>query len=148
MPNVSFLLKDATTSEGDVVSNKVLVLDGKIDGTFPSGMGGGNYILDLADPGASLIYAGATFVPTTLALNSRFLGVSGFGDFPESRVESNTEGFLYWQLGFTYFDAQGNFQVWNTRLGEIWLELIYGSQNGQPALWAGAQIGWLDLALM
>lgn len=150
VPNITFICSDATVNEGSppVPSNKVLVADGKIDSQFPSGMGFGEYILDLADPSDSLIYAAATFTPTSLALTSRFLGVSGSGDFPESRVESATEGFLYWLLAFTYFDGDGVFKVVNVRVGDIYTELIYGSQNGQPALWAGAQIGWLDLNLM
>lgn len=149
VPNITFICSDATVSEGSppMPSNKVLVADGKIDGQFPSGMGFGNYTIDLADPSDALIYAGATFNPTTLALTSRFLGVSSSGDFPESRVESDTSGFLYWLLSFTYFDGE-MFKVVNVRVGDIYTELIYGAQNGQPALFAGAQIGWLDLGLM
>lgn len=143
--NVSFALSDATITVDGEPSNRVLVNDGKINGTFPSGMGFGNYILDLVDPSDSLIYAGVTFNPTTLAENSWFLGVSGSGDFPESRIESATEGFLYWLLGFTYFDDGGNFVVWNDRLGSIHFAFTYGVTNGARGLLPiDTGPGWLD----
>jgi hypothetical protein len=146
-PAITFILTDATTTEGTppVVSNKVLVADGKINGTFPTGMGFGNYILDLADPADSLIYAGATFNPTTLAITSRFLGVSGSGDFPESRIEDTTHGFLYWLIGFTYFDTKGQFQIMNVRPGNIDFEFEYGAMNAAPGLLVDGEPGWLDL---
>lgn len=146
-PFISLYLLDGTTREGDppVESNKVLALDGRIDGQYPAGMGGGNYLIDLASPEDAIIYAGVTFNPSTLELTSRFLGVSGPGDYPESRVESATEGFLYWLLGFTYFDGNGTFRVWNSQVGDIYTTLLYGARNLAPALWAGEAQGWLDL---
>lgn len=147
VPDIAFIASDASNTEGDppVENNRVLVADGKIKGQFPAGMGSGNYILDLADPADSLIYAGATFDPSTSAITSRFLGVSGSGDFPESRVESSTSGFLYWLLAFTYFDVDGIFQVINARVGNINFEPTYGVLNTRPALWIDNEIGFLDL---
>lgn len=149
-PDITFFLSDATVTEGDppALSNKVFVADGKIDGAFPAGMGTSEYILDLPSPADSLIYAGVTFNPTTLAITSRFLGVSGSGDFPEPRVESLTEGFLYWLLGYTFFDVDDAFRIVMVRTGDIHTELIYGADAGKPALWAGDENGWLDLDFM
>jgi hypothetical protein len=147
-PDISFFLSDATTNEGTppVTSNKVFIADGKINGAFPDGMGSSEYILDLADPSDSLIYAGATFNPTDLSITDRFLGVSGSGDFPESRVEGETSGFLYWMLGFTFFDSDDTFRVVNTRVGDINFEFSYGALNGLPALLiVDSAPGWLDL---
>lgn len=149
LPNISFLLQDATTTEGDPPeeTNKVRVYDGKVNGQFPAGMGTGfDYVLDLADPSDSLIYVGVTFNPTTLLETSRFLGVSTAADYPEGRVESATEGFLYWLLGYTYFDADGAFVVWQSTLGNINFAFSYGSYNNKPALLPiDSENGWLDL---
>lgn len=146
--NESFFLQDASTGSGETVSNKVKVFDGKIfdgsTGAFPSGMGTGNYIIDLPNPEDQIIYAGVTFTPSTLALTSRFLGVSTSFDFPEARVDEDG-GFLYYKLGFTYF-AGSVFTIWQTYMGDISTELIYGAFAGQPALWAGRENGWLDLS--
>lgn len=149
-PDITFFLSDATVTEGDPpeVSNKVLVADGKIEGEFPAGMGLSEYTLDLATPEDALIYAGATFNPTTLAITSRFLGVSTAAEYPEGRVESETEGFLYWLLGYTFFDSDDVFRIVMVRTGDIHVELIYGAHAGQPALWAGDENGWLDLDLL
>jgi hypothetical protein len=144
-PDITFFLSDASTSDGDVVSNKVFVADGKINGEFPDGMGTSEYILDLADPADSLIYAAVTFDPTTLAITSRFLGVSGSGDFPESRVEDATHGFLYWLLGFTFFDADDAFRIVMKRVGDIEVIFSYGAVSGQPALIVFPDIGGLAL---
>lgn len=141
----SFRFMDATEVVDGEASNKVLVLDGKINGTLPAGMGSDEYVLDLDTPEDSCIYAGATFDPDTLAITSRFLGVSTASAYPESRIDEGG-GFLYWLLGFTYFDGDGTFRMRNTLLGDINFELVYGSMNGAPALlpvFAGP--GWLDI---
>lgn len=149
VPSISFISSDASVVVHGIKTYKVLVADGKIKGTFPSGMGAGNYILTLGDPADSYIYAGATFNPTSLAITSRFLGVSSAAAFPESRVESAVSGFLYWQLAFTYLTARGVFKIINTRVGDINFELVYGAMNGQPALLpVNTDPGWLDLALL
>lgn len=139
VPDIAFYLSDAT--EGDTA--KVFVADGKVDGTFPDGMGGGDYVLTPGDPADAIIYVHATFNPETLELTSRSLGISAAADFPDSRVDEEG-GFLYWQLGFTFLDGD-TFRVVVTRTGDIHVELLYGAYNGKPALWAGAEIGWLDL---
>lgn len=119
------------------------IVDGKINGEFPSGMGSGNYILNVGD--GSLIYAGITFAVATLEINSRFLGVSGSADYPISRVESST-GYLYWLLGFTYLDAEGAFQIQNTRVGNIDFAFTFGSNNGAPGLLpVDSGPGWLSM---
>lgn len=147
VPNIAFILSNASTTTAGVVTRKVKVFDGKINGVFPSGMGFNNYVLTLSTPADSLIYAGTTFDPRTLELNSRFLDVKKAADFPESRVESDSAGFLYWLLGFTYIDAQGAFKIVNVKTGDINFQLVYGSQNGQPALLpVNSDPGWLDLA--
>lgn len=151
IPNIAFIVSDASTFEGTppVESNKVLVADGKIKGDYPAGMPSGNtYVIDLSNPADSLIYAGITFNPTTLAITSRFIGTSDAAGYPESRVESATEGFIYWLLAFTYFDTDGAFQVVNARVGNINFEITYGSLNGKPALLpVDCEPGWLDLDL-
>lgn len=152
VPKIAFIVSNATVFEGDppVESNKVLVKDGKINGNYPTGMPSNDtYTIDLADPADSLIYAGITFDPTTLAINSRFLGVSDSANFPESRVESDTSGFIYWLLAFTYFDVDGNFKVVNSRVGDINFSFSYGASGGAPALLpVDSAPGWLDLSLM
>lgn len=145
--NVSFAFRDATTSAGNppVKTYKIKVLDGKIDGVFPTGMGFGNYILTIPSPADTLIYAGATFDPTTLEISSRFLQLTDYGTPLEARVESTSLGYFYWLLGFTYLDANGKFKFWNQRLGDIYKTVLYASSNGAPTLWAGEEMGHLDL---
>lgn len=145
--NISFQLINASTTAGNppVTTYKVLVQDGKINGTFPTGMGFGNYILPITTPSNAIIYAGITFNPDTLAITSRFLGVSTAALFPESRVEDITHGFLYWQIGFTYL-AASVFTIWQTKLGDINFEFTYGSFNNKPALLPiDSAPGWIDL---
>lgn len=148
VPNITFLVSDASNVVAGQPNNRVLVADGKINGVYPSGFGGGNFILDLNTPEDALIYFGVTFNPTTLAETSRFCAESTSALFPESRVESATEGFLYWLQAFTYFDANGVFQIRNVRAGDINFQLVYGAQNGKPALLpVNSDPGWLDLDL-
>lgn len=144
VPTIAFYPSNGSTNVDGSLVYKVAIYDGKLDGEFPAGMGAGNYVLTVDDPNDCIIYVGSTFNPTTLAITSRFLALSTAADFPESRVESDTEGFLYWQLGFTFLDGEA-FKVVVTRLGDIHTTLIYASANGQPALWAGPEIGMLDL---
>jgi hypothetical protein len=146
-PDITFFLSDASTSEGDppVVTNKVFVADGKISGAFPSGMGTSEYIIDLADPSDSIIYAGITFNPTTLSIDSRFLGAASSGDFPLSRIDDTTHGFAYWQLGFTFFDVDDVFRIVMSRVGDIEVIFSYGAVSGLPALIVFPDIGGLAL---
>lgn len=149
VPNITFLVSDASNVVAGQPNNRVLVADGKINGQFPAGFGAGNFILDLNTPEDALIYFGVTFNPTTLAETSRFCAESTAADFPESRVESVTQGFLYWLQAFTYFDANGTFQIRNVRAGDINYQIIFGSQNGKPALLpVNSDPGWLDLDLL
>lgn len=149
VPNITFLVSDASNIVSGQPNNRVLVADGKINGQYPAGFGSGNFILDLNTPEDALIYFGVTFNPTTLAETSRFCAESTSSDFPESRVESATEGFLYWLQAFTYFDTNGVFQIRNVRAGDINFSFSYGAQNGQPALLPiNSDQGWLDLAFM
>lgn len=144
--NISFLLRNASIVVAGVPTKRVKVFDGKINGQYPSGMGFGNYILTISTPSDAIIYAGLTFNPTTLAITSRFLGVSTAAAFPISRVDSATEGFLYWQIGFTYLDANGAFTIWQTKLGNIDFAFTYGAFNGAPALLpVDSQPGWLAI---
>lgn len=145
IPNITFLVSDASNVVNGEPNNRVLVADGKINGQFPAGFGAGNFILDLNNPEDAQIYFGVTFNPTTLAITSRFCDESTSTDFPESRVESPTEGFLYWLQAFTYFDAGGVLQIRNVRAGDINFEFSYGANNGQPALLVDSDPGWLDL---
>lgn len=146
VPHIAFILSNASTSTGGSIIYRVKVFDGKINGQFPSGMGFDNFILTPSDPGDALIYAGATFNPTSLAITSRFVGSTSAGTFPESRVESDTLGYLFWQIGFTYLDGS-SFKIVNSKVGDINFELVYGALNGQPALLpVNSDPGWLDLA--
>lgn len=135
-PQISFLMSDVSTSTGTppVVTNKVKVLDGKVNGTFPAGMGFGNYVLTIPHPESSLIYVGLTFNPTTQAITSRFLEVDQYSTPPVSRIDSLTSGFLYFLIGFTYLDSGSAFKIWQTRLGDINFAFNYGEYNGLPAL--------------
>lgn len=145
---INFLLRNASTTEDDVTTYKVLILDGKINGQFPAGMGGDDYVLTVGDPNDSIIYAGATFNPTTLEITSRFLDVTSAGSYPESRVDSDTEGFLYWQLGFTFLDDDV-FHVRMARIGNINFALSYGSVSGTEALLpVDSEIGFLSLGFL
>jgi len=147
VPNITFIVSDASNVVAGQPNNRVLVADGKINGQYPAGFGGGNFILDLATPEDALIYFGVTFNPTTLAETSRFCAESTAAAFPESRVESATSGFLYWLQAFTYFDVNGVFQIRNVRAGDINFAFSYGWLNGQPGLLpVQSDPGWLDLA--
>lgn len=140
--NASFILRNASTSDGGAA---VKVLDGKLNGEFPSGMGFGDYVLTITNPEDSLIYVGATFNVETLAITTRFLGVSTAADFPESRVDEDG-GFLYWLIGFTYMD-EDSFKIWQSRIGDINFDFSFGVDNGgRPALIpTESGPGWLDL---
>ncbi len=143
---VNFALSNASTKVGDSVVHKVLVQDGKINGVFPSGMGGGNYILTPDDPSYAEIWAGLTFDIATLAPDEPFVQINSAGDSPESRCEEES-GFLYWFLGFCYFDVDGLFLVQNARVGDINFSFTFGSNNGAPGLLpVDSGPGWLDMA--
>lgn len=147
--NLTFWVSDASNVVNGEPNNRVLVDDGKINGQFPAGFGAGNFILDLNNPEDAQIYFGVTFNPTTLAETSRFCAESTAADFPESRVESATEGFLYWLQAFTYFDDDDVFQIRNVRAGDINFAFSYGWLNGQPGLLpVNSDPGWLDLNLL
>jgi hypothetical protein len=134
VPDISFILSDATLTVGGVVTRKVLVRDGKINGEFPSGMGTGDeYKLTLTTPEDSIIYAAISFSAETLEISSRTLGVSTAADFPPSTLDE-TDGFFATQLGFTYIDEDGAFFVLNTHVGDLNFELISGALNGVPAI--------------
>ena len=132
-PNISFLLSNASVTENNETTYRVGVYDGKIKGEFPAGMGFGGYELDIDDPSDAIIHAGITFNPDTLAITSRFLGVTTAADFPESRIVSDTNAFLYWQIGYAYLDGD-TFRVVNTLLGNIDFVFSYGEDGGFPAL--------------
>lgn len=143
--NVSFLMSDASTVENNVTVNKVAILDGKINGEFPTGMGAGDLVLTMTNPANATVFAGATFDPTSLTLTSRFVQISPTDTPPESRIDEDG-GFLYWQLGFTFLDDDGNFQIYQTRLGDINFELVYGELNAAPALLpVESGPGWLEV---
>jgi hypothetical protein len=136
-PNISFILSDATVTEGDPpeVSNKVKIADGKINGAFPSGMGAGpDYILDLDDPADSIIYAIVTFNAATLEITSRALGSCAATAFPEPSIDDSGIGTFAFQLGFTYMDDTSGFTIVNSYVGDINFSLVYGAMNGLPAL--------------
>lgn len=143
-PHIAFYMSDA--SDGGV--SKVLIADGKINGTFPSGMGGGNYILTVPTSATYIILAGVTFNPTTLGENSWFLDIELPEDVPESRVEDADNGFLYWQIGYVYF-SDDTMTIVNTKVGDINFAFSYGAYNGKPALLPiDTGPGWLDLVAL
>lgn len=147
--NASFLMKDASIVVNRKPVNRVLVQDGKINGVFPSGMGFGNYILTVDGALTTIIFAVLTFHPTTLLETSKYLVTWKAGD-PlniESRVESPTLGYLYYQIGFTYFTAAAKpqFTIWQTRLGDINFAFGYGVTNAARGLLPmDSGPGWLD----
>lgn len=147
--DVAFALSDASTTENDQPVYKVKIFDGKYNGTFPTGMGFGNYVLPVGNMTGvtKIVFAGATFNPQTLSETSRFLDVKSAADYPEARVEDDLHGFIYVQLGFVYLDATGSFKIVQTYLGDINLTYIYGADNaGKPAfLPVFSPTGFLDL---
>lgn len=148
---VAFALSNASSSTGDppVTTYKAKIFDGKVNGQYPTGMGFNNYVLTVPNPNDCLIYVGITFNPTTLAITSVFAATSTAAAYPESRVETPSSGFLYYLIGFTFLDVHNAFHVVNARLGNINFVLIYGSQNGNPALLpVDSEPGWLDLDLL
>jgi hypothetical protein len=149
IPKITFICSDVSVAEGDppVVSNKVHVADGEINGELPAGMGAGNFVLDLTDPTDQFIYAYVTFDPETLAITSRTVAATDVGSMPESRVDEGG-GFLVYILAEAFMDdnVPPKFQVVNRRVGDINFELVYGSLNGQPALLpVTSEPGFLDL---
>lgn len=146
IPDISFYASDAS----DADTKRVLINDGKVTwggvSTFPDGMGGGDFILDIDDPTDALIYVLATFDPETLLKTSITVAVDRAADVPESRVDEEG-GFLVFLLAYTFIDADGAFRVWNRRLGDISFEFTYAAMNGQPALLpVFTDLGYLDLA--
>lgn len=145
IPKIPFFVTNRSTTESGTTTYKVNVFDGKVNGEFPSGMGFGEFVLTLGDPNDAIIYVGLTFNPTTLAITSRFVATSTAAAFPESRAESATSGFLYWQVGFTFLDDQ-SLVIVNSRLGDINFAFSYGEFNGGPALLPiDSGPGWIDL---
>lgn len=150
--NISFRMIDASTSAGTppVTTYKVKVFDGKINGAYPTGMGSGNYVLTVANPETALIYAGVSFNPTTFAITSRFLQVSDNTSPPVSEITTLTTGVLYFLIGYTYKTANGTFTIWQTWLGDIYYDLMYGVLNAAPAIIPVGQaprVGWLAVPL-
>jgi hypothetical protein len=168
-----YLTLNGSKLNDNKVVYKVAIFDGKINGTFPAGMGTGfPYEMELKKPEDSLIYAGVTFSPDTLKITSRFCGVSTAQDFPKSEVTKDKPktppgppgtpppgtppgtppkpdtftGYLYWMLGFTYLTPKNEFRMVQTRLGDINFELIYGANNAKPALLpVDVGIPWINL---
>jgi hypothetical protein len=142
----SFFPTDATTTVDDVVSNQVLIKDGKINGAFPTGMGGGDYVFDIDNPSDANIYAGITFDPDNLTILSRFIGESTAASFPQNRIESGV-GFFYWPLFFTYFDVDGDFRIQVQLMGDLIVTFSYGAYNAAPALHldGGGVSAWIIL---
>jgi hypothetical protein len=171
--NIAFYLSFyGAEQKDDKIEYKVLIFDGKINGTFPDGMGQGKYILKLEKPEDSLFYVGVTFSPDTLKITSRFCGVSTAQNFPKSEVTKDKPktppgppgtpppvpppgtppkpdtftGYLYWMIGFSYIDQKGVFKIVQTRLGDVNFELIYGANNAKPALLpVDVGIPWINL---
>lgn len=112
--------------------SSVLVADGKINGEFPSGMGTGDYVLEIPDPGDGIIYAIVTFDALTLAIDSRSLAVTSSGSFPDDTLTTTT-GTLNIQIGFTYLNGE-TMVVRNNIIGDINFALVYGSYNSAPAI--------------
>lgn len=142
----SFFPTDKTTTIDDEVTNRVLINDGKINGTFPAGMGGGDYTIDLDNPEDANVLAGITFDEETLEITSRFIQETTSEAFPENRIEDGV-GFFYWPLFFTYFDDGGKFQIHIQLLGDLTVNFAYGFYNAAPALFVdgGAVSAWIEL---
>lgn len=151
--NISFLLRDASTTSGrpPITTNKVMVLDGLINFMSPDGMGTGDFVLVIDDPAESVIYAEVGFNPTTLLETSRLIKVwkPADGAFPESRVEDPTTGFLIYQIGYTFLDTDGKMLVWNVWVGDINFAFGYGVVNAKRGLLPmSSPPGWLDLTAL
>jgi hypothetical protein len=132
--NCSFLMSDATTTVDEIVVNKVLVADGKVNGVLPTGMGAGDYTLTIGTPEDALILVAVTFDPDTLSITARSLEVVAAADFPDNEIDEFNVGHVYFMIGFTYVDPDAGFTIYQTWLGDLNFQLIYGSLNAEPAL--------------
>lgn len=147
VPSISFILSDASEIVSNVLVHKIHVDDGQIDEEFPTGMGSGGITLTPSDANDGVVMAGVQFDPTTLAITDRFVNVYTTATVPESRVEDDATGFLYWKLGYCFIEDD-IFNIINTWTGDINFAFTYGELNGKPALLpVHSNPGWIDLDL-
>jgi len=109
---------------------KVLIRDVEVIGGRPPGMGTDEYTLDVYD--GAFINLIVTYDTSTLAITSLTFAV-------EADVADPTLGTFRVEIGRTYidFDVNGHissFTPVNTQCGDINFQLIYGANNGQPAV--------------
>jgi len=109
---------------------KVLIRDGEVNGETPPGMGTDEYTLDVYD--GAFINLIVTYDTSTLAVTSLTFAV-------EANVAAPTLGTFRIEIGRTYVDFGvgghiSSFTPVNTQCGDINFQLIYGANNGQPAL--------------
>ncbi len=166
--DISFAMEEAspgaTGASGPSASHRISIVDGKVNGHFPDGMGSGDYVLPIedtkvADGHSAIIFVGASIDFSTLAVgaldHSLWLQatrddavVGGMPGEAESRVDwTDHVGtiFLYYPIGFCYLDSHSRFQIQQTYLGDINYQFSMGAYNGVPAIIPiNTAIGWLD----
>jgi len=132
-------LVEATSEFDPTLITRVRVVQGKINGEFPDGMGFDDdpttqFKLDITDD--TTIVAQVTFDPDTLGITSRTVFES---DDPDDSEITEDLGTLNFEIGYAQieFDAESNPTVVDTQnnfVGNMMFELVYGALNGRPAL--------------
>lgn len=123
--------------DGDIGSQTVdiLILDGEVNGTFPSGMtGADDYTVTLTTAGSE-VYVVQTYNTSTLVFDTPTIA---FG----ASVPDSTFGTLYVPLGFVDWDydpdtgAIINVVPRNRQCGDINIALVFGAYNAARAVFA------------
>lgn len=134
-----FAVIDATVVNPDnTVNLKVQVVDGKVNDEYPTGMGFGDFILDLVEETFQEVYLYITFDSLTLDITSRTIDVS---DTPPDSSVTATVGTLILPLAditISYTTGPPSLpyvsDIHQIEIGDIIFQLVYGALNGAPAL--------------
>jgi hypothetical protein len=138
---MSFDVIDATVTggeEGPGVHLAVKVIDGKVNGEYPDGMGFDSYFLDLVEETYQQVYLYITFDADSEVITSRSLGIS---DFPPTSGISGSIGTLIIPLADIIISYTGGFDsvpyvslITQINNGDINFRLIYSLHRSQPTL--------------
>lgn len=160
-PDVPFTVVDASTVDtSGTVHLKVLVVDGQVNHQYPTGMGFGNFVLNLIEEPYRQVYIEITFDPTSLAVTSTTVGVSdnppksGVANLPAATGPTgatgatgatgpSTMGTLIIPLADVYMEYTSGFpsvpfisSIQQYEDGNIIFQFVYGAFNGVPSLLA------------
>lgn len=134
---------DVLPASDDVSFFKVKVVDGRVNGDFPSGMGFDNYVLTIVEESFQEVYVIVTYDTSTLNITSLSLARNDV-------VPANSSGTLIIPIAdiqITY-DGGGSPIMTITQLlsGNIDFSFVYGSFNGAPSLLAVRAFGdWIPV---